>query len=164
MPDAVAICDIVNYHAERGRMLHRSLESVYDTLRNFLVARIGRKVVGCVAVEIAWADLAEVKSLAVHPELIGRGIGKRLMRAAIRDARALGIRRLFALTYERAFFTRCGFGVISRDQLPSKVWSECIYCSKRNACDETAVLMELGRPRGATRRQRQAASSPADVE
>lgn len=143
MPDAVAICDLVNYHAERGRMLHRSLESLYDTLRNFLVVEEAGRVIGCVAVEIAWADLAEVKSLAVHPERRGQGIGKALVRRAMQDARELGIRRLFALTYEQAFFERCGFGLISREQLPSKVWSECIYCPKRHACDEIAMLVEL---------------------
>jgi amino-acid N-acetyltransferase len=71
MHDAQAICEIVNYHAERGRMLHLSLESAYERLRNFLVVEDGGTILGCVAVEIAWADLAEVRSLAVHPEHLG---------------------------------------------------------------------------------------------
>ena len=120
MPDAVAICEIVNYHAERGRMLHRSLESVYETLRNFLVVQEGDGVVGCVAVEIAWADLAEVKSLAVHPRHQGKGLGRALVEAAVPGARELGIHRLFALTYEKDFFVRLGFQVIARRSFPRR--------------------------------------------
>ena len=143
MHDAPEICAIVNYHAERGRMLHRSLEIVYEKLRTFLVAELDGRVVGCTAVEIAWADLAEVKSLAVCPEMKGRGLGRKLVEAAIADARAIGIRRLFALTYEQAFFERMGFHVIDRFSLPSKVWSDCAACPKHNACDEIAVMLEL---------------------
>jgi len=143
MPDAEAICGIVNYHAERGRMLHRSLEQVYEQLRNFLVADADGHVVGCVAVEISWADLAEVKSLAVDPGHIGRGIGGRLVGSAIRDGEALGLTRLFALTSERGFFERNGFRVIDKEQLPSKVWRECAVCPKQDACDEIAMMLEL---------------------
>lgn len=148
MSDAVAICDIINYHAERGRMLHRSLEAVYDTLRNFLVAEEDGQVVGCVAVELVWADLAEVKSLAVRPDYIGKGVGRALVDGAVADARNLGVLRLFALTYERDFFVRRGFRVISMDELPSKVWTDCVNCPRRTACDEIAVLMDLA-PTGA---------------
>lgn len=145
MDDAVAIGEIVNYHAERGRMLHRSLEAIYERLRNFLIADLDGEVLGCVAVEIAWADLAEVKSLAVAPHATGRGIGKALVRAAIADARKLGVRRLFALTYVEAFFARHGFERIDRKQLPSKVWTDCVYCPKRHVCDEIAVLLDFNR-------------------
>jgi amino-acid N-acetyltransferase len=143
MSDATAISDIVNYHAERGRMLHRSLEAVYERLRNFLVAERDGQVLGCVAVEIAWADLAEIKSLAVHPDSIGAGVGSQLVTEAIADARALGVSRLFVLTYEDAFFARHGFKVVHKDRLPTKVWSDCATCPKREACDEIAMILEL---------------------
>ncbi len=146
MPDAVAICDIVNYHAERGRMLHTHLERVYDTLRNFLVAEEDGEVLGCVAIDIAWTDLAEVRSLAVRPGLVGKGIGRALVEASIADARQLGLRRLFALTYEKGFFERCGFHVVDKDRLPSKVWSDCVLCPKRKCCDEIAMVMDLHGP------------------
>ena len=143
MSDALAICEIVNYHAERGRMLHMSLESAYERLRNFLVAERDGRIVGCAAVEIAWADLAEVRSLAVSPSFARRGIGRRLVQAAAEDARGVGVRRLFALTYEREFFERCGFSTIDRQELPSKVWRVCIACPRRTACDETAMMLVL---------------------
>ena len=143
MNDAAAICEIVNYHAERGRMLHRSLEAVYERLRNFLVAEHDGCILGCVAIEIAWASLAEIKSLAVNPDNLREGIGSRLVADAIADARALGVTRLFVLTYEDGFFARHGFQVVDKHQLPTKVWSDCATCPKHGACDEIAMILEL---------------------
>ena len=125
-------------------MLHRSLENIYDSLREFTVVEddAGR-IVGCVAVDIFWADLAEVKSLAVAEDQHGKGVGRRLMKAAFEEAGNLGIKRLFALTYETNFFLKNGFEVIDRQHLPEKVWRECIACPRANACDEIAVMRIL---------------------
>ena len=145
--DAPAICDVVNYYAERERMLHRSLESVYAALREFHVAvDDDGQIAGCVAVDIFWADLAEIKSLAVRETARGTGLGGLLMQAAVEDAGRMGVRRLFALTYEKAFFVRHGFGVIDRSRLPEKVWRECFACPKVDACDEIAMMRELDTP------------------
>jgi len=142
--DAEAIVALINHYAERGLMLHRSLEGVYDCLREFQVATDNDgNVVGCVAVDVFWADLAEVKSLAVAPGSARKGVGGKLLLAAIEDARALGVRRLFSLTYEADFFARYGFAAIDRDTLREKVWRECLSCPKADACDETAVMLTL---------------------
>jgi len=142
--DAEAICSTVNYHAELGLMLHRSMESIYGALREFQVAvDENDKIVGCVAVDIFWSDLAEVKSLAVVPDMIGQGIGGRLLTAAIDDAKQMGVKRLFSLTYEQRFFERQGFEVIDRQDLPEKVWRECLACLKADACDEIAMMLVL---------------------
>ncbi len=143
VPDAAAIRELVNYYAERGRMLHRSLEAVYEMLREFVVVEEDGRIVGCVAVDVFWADLAEVKSLAVAEGRRGQGIGRMLAEAAEADARKLGIKRLFALTYEDGFFKSRGFVIIDRDTLPEKVWRECIGCPKFDACDEIAMIKEL---------------------
>ena len=144
MADAPDICELINYYAERGRMLHRSLEGVYNNLRDFQVALDEQgKVVGCVAVETIWAGLAEIKSLAVASDLQGVGIGSQLVEAAIEDARRLGVRFVFALTYERKFFEKNGFQIIERQELPEKVWRECISCPKADACDEIAMMRQL---------------------
>ncbi len=142
--DAAAIVELVNYYAEQGRMLHRSLEDIYGSLRAFQVAEndAGR-LAGCVAVDLFWADLAEVRSLAITPEMTGQGIGRMLVGSAVEDARALGVRKLFTLTYEKEFFERNGFSVIDRDTLPEKVWRVCISCPKFDACDETAMMLRL---------------------
>ncbi len=143
VPDAAAIRELINYYAERGRMLHRSLEAIYEMLREFVVAEEEGRIVGCVAVDVFWSDLAEIKSLAVAEGRRGQGFGRMLVDAAEVDARKLGVKRLFALTYEDGFFLSRGFVTIDRDTLPEKVWRECIGCPKFDACDEIAMIKEL---------------------
>ncbi len=142
--DASSICSLINHYAEQGKMLHRSLESIYDDVREFQVAEgEDATVVACVALDVFWSDLAEIKSLAVAPQTRGSGIGRTLIEAAIEDARKLGVKRLFVLTYEQAFFEKLGFKIIDRQTLPEKVWRECIACPKVDACDEIAMLLNL---------------------
>ncbi|MBN1941969.1 MAG: N-acetyltransferase [Phycisphaerae bacterium] len=141
--DAQTICSLINFYAERGRMLHRSLESVYDCIREFLVAEENGDVLGCVAIDVFWADLAEVKSLAVAQDARGRGVGRRLVEAAAKDAARIGVTRLFALTYEKEFFEACGFTVVSKDVLCEKVWRECFVCPKKDQCDEIAMIRDI---------------------
>ncbi|MDX1682141.1 MAG: hypothetical protein R3336_03375, partial [Phycisphaeraceae bacterium] len=69
--------------------------------------------------------------------------GGRLVEACVDDARHLNVRRLMSLTYEQAFFERLGFSVVDRQQLPLKVWSECLRCPMNQACDEIAMLRVL---------------------
>jgi amino-acid N-acetyltransferase len=144
--DARPIAAIVNDYAEQGLMLHRSLAELYEHLRDYQVAERSAdgRVVGVVGLRIMWANLAEIYSLAVPPEAARQGLGKRLVAAAVEDAERLGIRKLFTLTYERRFFERCEFEVVDRHQnLPLKVWSECVRCPKNQACDEIAMMRVL---------------------
>ena len=142
--DVPAICEIINHYAERGRMLHRGLQSVYEALREFQVAESDNgRLLGCAAVDVFWGDLAEVKSLAVDPQDCNQGVGELLLNAAVEDARRLGIKKLFALTYEADFFANRGFEKIDRQSLPEKVWSECVACPKAEACDEIAMMLLL---------------------
>ncbi|MEM9414236.1 MAG: GNAT family N-acetyltransferase [Planctomycetota bacterium] len=100
-------------------------------------------IVGVCGLSVVWANLAECASLAVDPEYRGHGIGRKLVEVCLQDARDLGIRKVMTLTYEQAFFERCGFSVIDRMQLPLKVWSECVRCPKKQACDEIAMVREF---------------------
>src|SRR5690606_23948784 len=88
----------------------------------------------------------EVYALAVAPQWRGKGIGRRLVLSCVDEAEELGLQRLMTLTYEQRFFERCGFHVVDRQNLPLKVWSECIRCPKNQACDEIAMIRELGVP------------------
>lgn len=141
--DVPRIEEIINSHAGLGKMLFKSYAQLYEDLRDFGVYEEDGQVVGCVALTILWADLAEVRSLAVDEEHIGRGIGRRLVEWSVDEGRRLGIRRLMALTYEQAFFEKLGFDVVAKETLPLKVWSDCIRCPKRDGCDEIAVVRTL---------------------
>ena len=124
-------------------MLFRSHAELYEAVRDFVVAEEEGRVVGVCALEIVWADLAEVRSLAVGAEVQGRGIGSRLVSAAMDEAKRLQIARVFALTYEQRFFEKLGFQVVDKSALPLKVWSVCIKCPKRDGCDEIAMVRTL---------------------
>lgn len=141
--DAHAISDLVNYWAEQGLMLHRSLESVYDALRDFHVAENDGRTVGCAALDVYWGDLAEIRSLAVVPEAKGTGVGRALVEATLADAEALGLPRVFAMTYEQPFFTRLGFEEIDLKALPEKIWRECLEWYSQGHRHETAMLRHL---------------------
>src|SRR3954470_8592762 len=102
--DVPRIQEIINSHAELGKMLFKSLAQLFETLRDFGVYEEDGRVVGCCALTIIWADLAEVRSLAVDGGHQGRGIGRKLVEWTLHEARRLHIRRLMTLTYEQRFF------------------------------------------------------------
>jgi len=142
--DAKAIQKLVNHFAEQDLMLHRSMESIYDSLREFIVAENSDgTIVGCVAVDIYWADQAEIRSLAVSEDVSGRGVGALLIEACIQDARKLGIDRLFAMTYVKQFFEKQGFHEVDIMTLPEKVWRECLEWYARGHRHETAMLLDM---------------------
>src|SRR5687768_5772742 len=141
--DVPRIQEIINSHAELGRMLFKSLAQLFEDLRDFAVYEEDGEVLGCAALTIIWADLAEVRSLAVDERHMGRGIGRRLVEWAVEEARRLQIRRLMSLTYEQGFFEKLGFEVVSKESLPLKVWSDCVRCPKRDGCDEIAMVRTL---------------------
>src|SRR5579863_3843832 len=119
--DVPRISDIINSHAELGKMLFKSYAQLYEDLRDFGVYEEDGDVLGCVALTIIWADLSEVRSLAVDESHLRKGIGRQLVEWAVGEARRLGIRRLFALTYEPEFFSKLAFEVVLKDSLPLKV-------------------------------------------
>lgn len=139
--DVPAMARIINDCAEYGLMLPRSLASLYENVRDFHVAvDEDQHVLGVCGLGIVWANLAEVYALAVAPEARGRGLGRQLVLTCVEEAEELGVQRLMTLTYERAFFEKLDFAVIDRQQLPLKVWSECVRCPKNQACDEIAMV------------------------
>ena len=141
--DAEAIYSLINSHAERDKMLFRSMADIYKNLQAFSVSELDGNVAGCCALEIVWSDLAEIKSLAVDEANTGRGVGKALVTAAVEQAIKLGIPKVFALTLEPDFFEKMGFKVVEKEALPMKVWSDCARCPKQQNCDEIAVIKKL---------------------
>lgn len=109
-PDVAAIKSIVDIYAGSGRkLLAKDLVTLYEDVQDFLVADVAGRVVGCGALHVLWADLGEVRTLAVHPDRRGEGLGAAVLDQLIGTARELGLRRLFALTFHTGFFARHGF-------------------------------------------------------
>jgi amino-acid N-acetyltransferase len=141
--DVPQIHTLVNSFAGKGEMLGRSRSELYEGLRDFFVVEQDDVILGCSALHINWEDLAEVRSLAVVPEVQGKGMGKTLVNACIEEARSLGIARIYALTYRPGFFEGLGFSKVPKESLPHKVWGDCLKCPQFPNCDEDAVIMEL---------------------
>lgn len=141
LTDVETIIELVNGYAEQGLMLPRSRNMLYEGIREFLIAEEDGKIVGVGALHILWEDLAEVRALAIAQDYRGKSIGTRLVEAFVEEAHDLGCDKVFALTYQPDFFKHCGFRVISKDEMPHKVWKECINCVKFPNCDEIAVIL-----------------------
>ncbi len=139
LTDVPEIHALINFFAERERMLFRSPANLYEHIRDFVVYEHEGKVMGCCALAVMWKDLAEVKSLAVDQQMHGKGIGRQMIDSLMSDAQELGLKKIFSLTLEPEFFKKLDFEIIDRKQLPMKVWSECVACSKQDHCDEIAM-------------------------
>lgn len=139
----VSLQRLINRFAERGEMLSRALHELYEDLRDFHLIEEDGEIVACAAVHINWANLAEVKSVAVAEHCQRRGYGRLLVNACIEDARALGVAALFCLTYRPEFFRSLGFSEVDRSTLPRKVWSECVRCPKFSNCTEIAMTRQV---------------------
>ena len=143
MSDIEEIHRLINDYANQGLMLPRSRSMLYENLREFTVVETQGTLVGTGALHIIWEDLAEVRALALRPEYTRQGLGRRLVGALIDEARALEIKKVFALTYQPEFFEKCGFRRVQKDEMPQKVWKECINCPKFPHCDEIALIHEV---------------------
>jgi amino-acid N-acetyltransferase len=143
LDDPAAVMELINGFAARELMLPRSLNDLYEQVRDFFVFEDGGRVVGCAALHVSWEGLGEVRSLAVRAERQRKGIGTQLVQACLDEARALGMSRVFVLTYVPEFFRRFGFNEHPKEKLPHKIWNDCLKCPKFPNCDEIAMLVEL---------------------
>lgn len=141
--DIRAVQRLVNDFAEEHKMIPRSLNDLYENMRDFIVNEEEGRVNGACALHVVWEDLAEVRSLAVEQQAQRRGIGTSLVKSAVEEARELGMNKVFSLTYDPHFFERFGFRKIDKADLPHKIWRDCINCHKFPECDEEAVILEI---------------------
>ena len=113
--DVRAIRGLINANVASGRLLDKPTVTLYEDIQEFVVA-VGQaddQVTGCGALHVMWEDLAEIRTIAVAAGLQGQGVGDRLVRALLGRATALGVRRVFVLTFAVSFFGRYGFEQIS---------------------------------------------------
>jgi amino-acid N-acetyltransferase len=138
--DAEEIAAIIDAFAGEGRMLKRPIAEIYDHLRDFYVYKVDGSIAGICALHIWGSDLGELRSLAVRKGYESRGIGSGLVTACMDEAGAIGLKKVFALTYAIGFFKKLDFDVVDKTVLPQKIWGDCNSCKKFPDCDETAII------------------------
>jgi amino-acid N-acetyltransferase len=141
--DVKQIRELINSFAKEDLMLPRSLNELYDNIRDFWVFQQDKKIIGVAALHVCWQDLTEIKSLAVEKKWQRKNIGRQLVNACIEEAKKLEAKKVFALTYKPDFFRKFGFRKVKHTDLPHKIWAECINCPKFPNCQEIALLKTL---------------------
>ena len=144
--EAAEIKNLIEPFVKQGLILPRSLHSVYTTIRDFWVDSSEDDpalIKGCCALHISWAEIAEIRTLAVRNEFQGKGQGIALVDACIQEARDLGLKKVFTLTYLPEFFKKIGFHEVDKAKLPNKIWADCIHCQYFPDCREIALLYDL---------------------
>jgi amino-acid N-acetyltransferase len=141
--DLKQIHKLINEYAKKEEMIPRPLSELYENMRDFIVCEYDANICGVCALHIMWEDLAEIRSLAVDGGYQKMGIGRNLVRQCLREAKLLGLQKVFALTYHPEFFKKLGFVDIDKSSLPQKIWGDCIRCPRFPGCDEYAVIIEM---------------------
>ena len=125
--DIKGIRKLIDSYALQRRLLSKETVTLYETVQEFTVAVDGDEVVGCAGLHVLWEDLAEVRTVAVSEKFRRQGIGQQLLEAVIERAKALGIQRIFCLTFETAFFGRNGFEEIHGTPVEPEVYSQLLH-------------------------------------
>ncbi len=139
--DGRAVADLVERYAADRILLAKERVTLYEDVQEFRVAEAGGVVVGCGAQHVMWEDLAEVRTLAVDPAWRGAGVGAALLRELVAQARELGVRRLFCLTFEVDFFARHGFRPLDGTPVPPEVYAQLL----RSMDEGVAEFLDLAR-------------------
>jgi amino-acid N-acetyltransferase len=141
--DAVELHALLEQFVAPGMLIPRTLKQVYQSVRDFIVVVDRGRIVGAGALRIYSAELGEIGALAVAPDRQGCGLGGRIVDTLVHDARALGLRRVFALTLRDRFFHRLGFETVPIGMFPGKIAADCAGCARRSTCNEIAVALDL---------------------
>lgn len=144
MKDAYEIKNLINTHAQKGKMLPVSINQVFENLRNFWVICDSKgRIIGCGALKIVWKNLGEIRSIAIKNAKQKKGYGTKLVETLLKEAKELGVKKVFVLTYVPDFFEKFGFVRTEKTKLPHKIWMDCINCPKFPRCDEIPMIKEL---------------------
>jgi len=155
--DVEEILDLINGFAASNLMLPRGPQYLYENIRDFVIAsdqnvpvytmmdtrEVLHLIVACGSLHVLWKDIAEIRSLAIHPDYQHLRLGSKLVEYMQEEAKQLGVKRLYTFTLTEEFFKTLGFSRLKRAELPAKVWGECSRCPKYFHCDEIGMVLEL---------------------
>ncbi|MBF0273965.1 MAG: N-acetyltransferase [Nitrospinae bacterium] len=141
--DTKQIAALLKFYTSKGIILGRNEADISENIREFTVCEVKGEITGVVSLAIFWENLAEIRSLAINPELHRHGFGSALVKYSIQEAKELGCKKVFTLTYEDVFFKKLGFEETDKHLFSQKVWAECTKCMKFPDCDEIALSLSI---------------------
>ncbi len=157
--DVALIRRLIDLYADKGILLDKPTVTLYEDVQEFVIAEVDGEPVGCGALHVLWSDLAEVRTLAVDPVCRRNGVGHALLAELLERARAVGVSRVFCLTFEVAFFEAHGFTPFTAQAVEPGVYEELLRSYdegvaeflglehvKPNILGNTRMLLELGPP------------------
>ena len=140
LPDAQRIHDLIADYSHSGTLLPRSLAEICENVRDFVVTEHRGKIIGCGALHLYGPHLTEIRSICVDPKFKGHGAGAQLMSGLLAEADYHNVSCVCLFTRIPSFFARYGFRMAKREELPDKIYKDCLKCPKLHACDEIAMV------------------------
>ena len=140
LPDAVRINQLIGGYSHDGTLLPRSLAEICENVRDFVVCEQQGEIVGCGALHLYGMHLTEVRSICVEPGHKGKGAGRSLLEALLAEAGQHDVSCVCLFTRIPEFFAHFGFRMARREELPDKIYKDCINCPRLHACDEIAMV------------------------
>ncbi len=140
LPDAEQVHQLISAHFESGTLLPRSFPEICENIRDFIIAEDAGEIVGCGALHLYGLHLAEIRSIMVSPKYQGKGAGRVLVRALLKQAKKHRVTCVCLFTRIPEFFARIGFSVVTREDIPDKLYKDCHVCPKLHCCDEVAMV------------------------
>ena len=141
LPDAFAIEQLIQVHVADGTLLPRSLAEICENIRDFIVVEDDGEIIGCGALHLYGMHLAEIRSITVTAKAKGRGAGRVLIEALLKEAKRQSVTCVCLFTRIAGFFGQMGFLVVGKEALPDKLHKDCLKCPRLHACDETAMYL-----------------------
>ena len=139
LPDVERIHAIMQPYAEKGVLLPRTIPELSENVRDFVVAENDGRIIGCGALHLYGLHLAEIRSIAVVPEAKGLGAGRKLVEALLQEAERHHATCVCLFTRIPQFFAHMGFSIARREELPDKIYKDCVHCPNLLCCDEIAM-------------------------
>jgi len=140
LPDAQRIHDLIAAYSGDGTLLPRTLAEICENVRDFVVLEEGDEIIGCGALHLYGTHLAEIRSITVSPFYQGCAGGRRLVKALLVQAKKHGVSCICLFTRIPEFFSRMGFAMAQREDLPDKLHKDCCNCPRLHCCDEVAMV------------------------
>ncbi len=146
LPDAAQVQELIAMHADSGTLLPRSLPEICENIRDFVVVQeTNGLIIGCGALHLYGTHLAEIRSIAVHPDARGKGAGATVIHGLMLEAHRHHVAGVCLFTRIPDYFAKLGFEIVPLTDLPDKIYKDCLKCPKLNACDEVAMVITFER-------------------